>query len=509
MNKKIVFFASLAVVLMLVRAHGDTIFLDGGGSVRGEIIKETLDEIVVRDPLRGITTTINKDNIMEIRRAEGLEKEYHEKLKQIIPGDTYAMLELADWCRKCSLKEYQRDLLKRILEIYPDDPDAKRELDILEGRLPESARTKKKKESEGITFASGEGDLKGLKKPRKTRNIWGERDSGASVKRNPSKLKPKNSTRAGKRGLDWLLKHGTRIDYAPTGQVVSAALAGMACLASRDNKYSRLLDRCVRAVKSGVKRYITGKRQRKGRFNQANWALAFGGFFLIEALPFYKSKELKKLLQEVCAQLAINQEKSGGYGHDASGPCPSGYIEMELMSNFVVACMGMCKREGIPVPKAKFEKAIEYIERCVSRKGVRYSHTKGAAHVSRTGGAIFALSMADHKENKYPVLCKQMDRYMDQVLYGHATPSLSFFQCAVGSLQVGPEVWDKYVQTWFKKILEHQNADGSFRPIRNPKEPTRKWEAMMGPAFCTAVYSFVLLVDLGNLKYASGCSRGK
>lgn len=509
MKKRIVFFAAAGLVLMLLSAHADTIVLDGGGSIDGEIIEETPDKIVVRDPLRGIKTTIDRDDIVEIRRAEGLEKEYHEKLKEIIPGDTYAMMELAAWCRRRGLKKYQRELLKRILEIYPDDAKAKRELDILEGKLPASAR-KAKTGSDGLTFAPGEGELGKLKTKRKTRKIWGDSKSRkGKVKRHPSKFKPKGSTKAAFKGLDWLLEHGTRIKYAPQGQVVSAAFAGMACLASRNNKYSGLLDRCVNAVKGGVKRYLTGKRQKRGKFDQCNWALSIGGMFLIEALPFYKSKELKGILQQICNQLIINMEESGGYGHDASGPNPLNYVEIEIMSNFAVACMGMCKREGISLPKEKFQKTAQYIEKCVTGRGVAYSHTNKWGHVSRTGGAIFALAMAGAKKSrKYPILCSQMHRMMSQVKFGHSTPALSFFQCALGSLQVGRATWDHYVRTWFPTILEHQETDGSFRSIVNPKEGI-KFEKSMGPAFCTAIYSFILLVDQGNLKYGSGCSRGK
>jgi hypothetical protein len=512
--KRTVAFAAISLLLMLVTTHADTVILNSGGSVKGEIVEETVDKVVVRDPLRGVITEINMDDVAEIKRAAGLEKEYQAKLKQITPGDTYRMMELATWCRRCGLKDYQRELLKRILEIYEDDADAKRELDILDGKLPESARAGKK-DSDGITFTPGKGGKLGEnKKKYKTRKIWGNRDkdstgkSSGKYKVRSSKFKPKGATKAAFKGLDWLLKHGPRVKYAPQGQVVSAALAGMACLASKNDRYSGLLDRCMNTVKGGVKRYLTKKRQPKGKFDQCNWALSIGGMFLVEALPYYKTKELKSLLQEICNQLIINMETTGGWGHDASGPNPLNYVEIEVMSNFAVSCLGMCKREGISVPKKKLAEAVAYIEKCVSSRGVGYSHTNRWGHVSRTGGAVFALSMAGAKKSKYPTLCSQLDRMMKNVQTGHASPALSFWQCAIGALQVGPNTWDKYVQTWFPKIMEHQNEDGSFKSIINPKEGI-KVESNLGPAYCTAIYSFILLVDRGSLKYGSGCSRVK
>ena len=506
--RRVTVFTTISLLLMLVTTHADTVVLDSGKSIEGEIIKETPDEIVVRDILRGITTTIDRDDIVEIKKAGELEKEYLTRVKKITPGDTYAMMELAVWCRTRGLKKYQRQLLVRILEMYPDDAEAKRELDILDGKLPANAR--EKKESEGITFDPGAEKLDKSKKPRKRRKIWKDNDdSGKSgkFKVRSSKFKPKKATEAGFRGLDWLVKHGTRVKYAPQGQVVSAAFAGLACLASRNNNYTGLLERCYNTVKGGVRRYLTGKRQARGKFDQCNWALSIGGMFLVEALPYYRSNELKELLKQICDQLIINMEKTGGYGHDASGPNPLNYVELEIMSNFAVACMGMCRREGIPVKKDALEKACAYIEKCVSSRGVGYSHTNRWGHVSRTGGAIFALATAGATKGKYGTLCLQMDRMMKDVLTGHASPALSFWQCAVGSLQVGPGTWDKYVQTWFPKIMEHQNSDGSFKPIKNPKEPSINTETDLGPAYCTAIYSFILLVDRGNLKYGSGCSR--
>jgi len=202
---------------------------------------------------------------------------------------------------------------------------------------------------------------------------------------------------------------------------------GMACLASRSNKYVGLLDRCYAAVKGGVQRYLTGKRQPKGKFDQCNWALSVGGMFLVECLPYYKSKELKELLKRICDQLIINMETTGGWGHDASGPNPLNYVELEIMSNFAVACMGMCRREGIPVSKKALEKACAYIEQCVSGRGVGYSHTNRWGHVSRTGGAIFALATAGATKGKYGILCQQLDSMMRDVITGHASPALSFW----------------------------------------------------------------------------------
>lgn len=551
MNKRIAVFAAFCLVIMLVHTHADTIVLDSGKSITGEIIEDTPDEVVVKLP-SGVTTRIDRDEIVEIRRAEDLEKEYKKRRKAIPMGDTTSRWELAKWCRKRGLKKHQRELLGELLRIDPANAEAKRELNILEGKLPESARNKKldsgdlifvpgtgsekkkvkagKGSGTGIEGAGkdagkdtrgaaertpkgidleGAGDeaLKKLKEKRKSRKIWGaDRKSGKKGKARPSKLKPKGATKAGFKGLEFLLKNGTRTSWGGSSQIVATAITGMACIASRNNRYSGLLEKCIRAVMAGLRHFCTGKRDERAG-SLGNWGLCIGGMFLVECLQFAKSREIKETIQKVCDQIVINMEESGGYGHDSGGPNELNYVELEVMSNLAVSCMGMAKREGFSVPKDKLQKATTYIESCIMGGGVAYAHDKRWTQVTRCGGAIFALSMAGAKNRKYQTVCSLLDRRMDRVFYGHGSPAISFFQCAIGSLQIGHSTWDKYVKLWFEKIIENQEEDGSFKPIGHPKEI--RFDKSLGPALRTAIYTFILLVDLGNLKYCSGCSRGK
>lgn len=538
MKKKVLFFAAVSFVLMLLPMHADTIILDSGKAIKGEIIEET-DETVLVKLASGVTTEINRDEIVEIKREEDLEKEYKKRLKKILPGDIVTMMDLADWCRRRGLKKHQRELLQRVLQLCPDDAEARKELDKLEGKLTGRAR-EEKSGSDGITFKPGQGlrkkkparshskkkeeeeaksqpekkeeppgqDIQKLKKPRDIRRLWDD-EVEKKVKCRSSKYKPKKTTEAAFKGLDYILEHGFKIRYAVAGQVITASLAGMAALSSRDNKYAKLFHDCVKYVKYRLKMFTTGNRTPVIKGDQCNWLLTIGGIFLAEASVHYQTPEHKKFLQKVADQLIINMEESGGYGHDISGPWP-GYIEMEVMSNFAVACLGMCKRAGCSVPKDKLAKAIAYIEKCSGGGGVAYSHTNPARDGSpgRCGGAVFALAMAGAKNSrKYSGLAGGLDRIMNRVKDAHGSPALSFVQCALGSLQVGRRTWDNYVATWFKYIIKHQNEDGSFKPIGD--ENDLGFEKRMGATFFTAAYSCILLLDRGNLKYAGGCSRAK
>ena len=189
--KKAGFYAVFVVLIMLVTSHADTIILNSGKSVKGEIVEETPDEVVVRQS-SGVTTRISRDDIEEIVRTEDLLKECEKRLGKIERGDTQAMMNLATWCAEHGLKEQQRKLLEQILETEPENAEARRMLDILEGRLPESAR-EEKKESDGITFAPGngkDGKEDGLTAPKKQRKIWKDSPKKETGKKNISKIMP-------------------------------------------------------------------------------------------------------------------------------------------------------------------------------------------------------------------------------------------------------------------------------------------------------------------------------
>jgi hypothetical protein len=168
--KRIVSCTALAIFLMLVTAHADTIILNTGRSIEGEIVQETLDEVVVRQA-SGVVTRISRDDIEDIVRTKDLEKEYKAKLAEISDADTISLMQLAEWCRERGLKEQYRSLLERIIKAEPENADAKKQLDILNGKLPDNAETGNKEDT-GITFAPGSGESGTDKQAGERRKIW-------------------------------------------------------------------------------------------------------------------------------------------------------------------------------------------------------------------------------------------------------------------------------------------------------------------------------------------------
>lgn len=191
--KKVLLLAGLSVFLCLATTHADTVVLNSGRSVKGKIVEETADEVVIKQE-SGVTTRISRDDIVEIVRAEDLEKEYQAKLAEVKPEDTRALIELAAWCKEHSLKKQQQELLEQILKLEPNNADAKRELSLLKGELPEKKKGTEK-EPDGITFAPGAGekakDKKGEPGSKKSPKIWKDDDKKAKAKKNgKSKVQP-------------------------------------------------------------------------------------------------------------------------------------------------------------------------------------------------------------------------------------------------------------------------------------------------------------------------------
>ncbi|MFH1422584.1 MAG: DUF6288 domain-containing protein [Planctomycetota bacterium] len=484
--------------------------LDSGRAVEGEIIKETPYEVVVKLP-SGISVTIARDEIIEIKRKTDVVDQFKKKRAAVRDDDLFSLMELAKWCKQYGLKEQQKEVLQTILKLDSTDGYATRELAILEGKLPPPKEGEENKsEDDEITWEKqfeGKEIVKNVDK-----KIFEEtkKSNKKKYKRiEESKNKPKGANSAALKGLQYLSQKGWHVKYAHAGRVVTTAFTGLAFLASGSDAFINRINGTTNQVAVSIKKYCIGKRPPAGKFDQANWALGIGGMFLNEALYVYKSSELRNTLQQVVNQLVINIEESGGYGHDGSGQNVLGYTEVEIVSNFVVSTFGMAKSQGVKIPKEKEQAAVDYISKCFDKKGIAYSHVnKGTAHVGRTAGAVFALTMAKQQDNEvYNKLCDIVNSQMDQVIYGHASPALSFFQTAIGSIQMGQETWDSFVEKWFPVILEHQNPDGSFRPILNKNEPGMNTEENMGPAYATSIYTLILLLDKGNLHFHSTCFK--
>jgi hypothetical protein len=129
---------SLAVLLPAValsllffphpRARADIVHLRNGSHVEGEVspgshpgsLKVTMD--------RGMELEFAEKDVQQVEPKKSPLKEFEERLAALPSEDIDGLLLLAEWCRERKLRSCEEKIYKRVLELDPNDPVARREL---------------------------------------------------------------------------------------------------------------------------------------------------------------------------------------------------------------------------------------------------------------------------------------------------------------------------------------------------------------------------------------------
>jgi hypothetical protein len=117
--------ALAALVPALVRA--DTVFLEGGGRVRGEIVSETPTTVTVRTSA-GSLHVIKRDEIAKIERDRNPGQEYAERARRLSETDASGWYELGRFALEKGLKEEGLAAFRKTIAIDPDHPGAREAL---------------------------------------------------------------------------------------------------------------------------------------------------------------------------------------------------------------------------------------------------------------------------------------------------------------------------------------------------------------------------------------------
>ena len=113
------------LLALSVAATADIIYLNTGGIVKGQIVDEDPDEVIVKTRFGEIP--INKDDIDFIER--GTDKEiFQQRLKKINMNDSDAIVELGGWAQTVGLKKEAKQMFEKAIEIEPDHYFARTEL---------------------------------------------------------------------------------------------------------------------------------------------------------------------------------------------------------------------------------------------------------------------------------------------------------------------------------------------------------------------------------------------
>jgi hypothetical protein len=110
-------------------AYADTIKLEGGGTVQGQILedKSTKDKLVVKVDAGGGEVTIERSKIQAIIQGKRPADEY-EEIKGQYADSAEDQFKLAVWCEQHKLWRQRREHLQKVIELDPDHAQAREKL---------------------------------------------------------------------------------------------------------------------------------------------------------------------------------------------------------------------------------------------------------------------------------------------------------------------------------------------------------------------------------------------
>jgi hypothetical protein len=334
-------------------------------------------------------------------------------------------------------------------------------------------------------------------------------DAGTPSKPVESAKKPEKTKAAAKAALDflartqrpdgsWACKVGVN-----TGILVTTSFGGLAMLAGGE-AYRPHADKAAHFVMAHM---FDKSGNRDPKWDQTNWQIGVGGVFLGEYYGVTKSGDAKSAVEHAVAEMFQRIEPSGGWGHCPRIKNSLGYVELEIMSTWMLITAGIAKRAKSKVPEDKLKSAMQWVEDCCSpgKGNVGYSPgpgQKGYGCPGRAGGAMVAWALLGMTQSPfYPKLVAYYKSDIDRSSEAHASLAMGMLGSAIGARQIGPEMWDVYVEKFFPMILEHANGDGSFKHLTGKTPASMGGDNNNGPAYNTAIYALILNLDLGHLAY--------
>src|SRR6266496_3490228 len=126
--------AAWLVFLLPIVVAADEVTLRGGGKVRGVIVENTPESIVLETgPGR---VTIPRSRVASVRQTASDLAAYYERATGLAPGDVAGWTALAAWAAEHGLGTQSREAYGRVFQLNPDSSEANRAL----GRVEMSGR---------------------------------------------------------------------------------------------------------------------------------------------------------------------------------------------------------------------------------------------------------------------------------------------------------------------------------------------------------------------------------
>jgi hypothetical protein len=311
----------------------------------------------------------------------------------------------------------------------------------------------------------------------------------------PSPHKPAGTQAAVDKALAFLDATGgdfPEYESEATGKLVITSFCGLALMASGSTPAEGPYKNTIRYAANFVAANISYPGM-SGVYNQSNWHVSIGAIFLAEAYKATGDNTYKVPLQESVTRLAEAQEPSWGYAGGPHTVCSAGYLELEIISNWVITAMAAAEKCGCTFDHEKFTNAMKYVtDKCTFPSGsgsltgaVFYSHKLVRdASPCRTGGAIMALHLAGNTKHR-DIMTGYLKGEGGSIHTGHGSASMGYLSGALGCLATDQETWDAFVKSFFQRILDHQKSSGSFPAFDG--QPGANQDYLCGPYYITGI----------------------
>jgi hypothetical protein len=106
-------------------ARADQIHLVGGTQLEGKATRHG-DKVVVE--MESGEITLSADGVERIERARGSVERYQELAGKLRPNDVAARMALADFCRDHDMQAREKELLRQVIELEPNQEQARARL---------------------------------------------------------------------------------------------------------------------------------------------------------------------------------------------------------------------------------------------------------------------------------------------------------------------------------------------------------------------------------------------
>ena len=289
------------------------------------------------------------------------------------------------------------------------------------------------------------------------------------------------------------------------GQVCMTSLCGLAFIAcgntAEKGTFSANVKKAAQFVLAniGEEGGFGGMPKGGANWNQTNWGLGYGGMFLAQVELLSPVKGVREKLIWARDKILSNMEASGGWAHGPGGPNALDYLELEIVSNYLLSALGGMQALGIEVDKAKIEKALTYIQKCGGGgPGVGYSTQPGQVgmgDVGRTAGAVAAFAALGRSDHAYyKPMVGFTHSHLREIKDGHVSPMMHWLAAAIACRKEGGKLWEAFWETQRQECTMLRMPDNTFsaRPTEESATMGKNNDRDLGQVWCTAHWVIIL-----------------